>query len=242
VEDVAVLNFGSSFIDRRRVGPEIWSRLQITGGLLLLTLLMTGAYVLGSIFVFSFPFLRKTTDLVDFSISSLPIFFTGVLVALVSYYFSSVSHFSGTLRTLDDWIYLVPPAMVLSFYPMAILSGVLKKELNLVLRSSYITAEKAWGFSEPKILFGYALRNAILPFLSSLSNILPMLLTGAFIVEIIFSVPGIGSLLLKSITEQDFPMLEGIIIINGVYFVLLNFVFECLYSLVDPRVLTASST
>jgi peptide/nickel transport system permease protein len=242
LERVTVLDFGSSFVDQRKVGPEILARLQITGGLLLLTLLITGLYVAGSLFVFYFPTLRTATDVLDFSMSSLPIFFSGVVVALVSFYFSPISHFSGTLQTFNDWVYLFPPAFVLSFYPMAILSGVLKKELELVLCSLYITTERAWGFSEPTILFRYALRNALLPFLSSLSNILPMLLTGAFIIEIIFSIPGVGTVMLKSIMEQDFPMLEGIIIANGIYFVAMNIAFECLYTVVDPRLLRASNT
>ena len=74
-------------------------------------------------------------------------------------------------------------------------------------------------------------------FSSAFSNILPMLLTGAFIVEIIFTVPGIGSLLIKSILDRDFPMIECMVIVNGAFFVSLNLFFEYIYPVIDPRVI-----
>jgi peptide/nickel transport system permease protein len=168
--------------------------------------------------------------------SSLPIFFSGIIVVLLTLYFYPVTSFSGRLSSLDDILYLIPPALVLSFYPMAILSGILKEEMSSVLQSQYITSGKSWGFSNLIILFKFALRNTIIPLLSALSNILPIMLTGAFIVEIIFSIPGIGSILVRSILEQDFPMLECTVIINGAFFVLVNLAFEFLYPVVDPRI------
>jgi ABC-type dipeptide/oligopeptide/nickel transport system permease component len=119
---------------------------------------------------------------------------------------------------------------------MAILSGILKEEMHSVLGSPYITAEKSLGFPEVMILLKYGLKNTLIPLLSALSNILPILLTGAFIVEIIFSIPGVGSILVKSILEQDFPMLECTVIVNGAFFVIVNLGFEFLYPIVDPRI------
>jgi ABC-type dipeptide/oligopeptide/nickel transport system permease component len=194
------------------------------------------SYLFAIILSFLFPYFQRLSDFFDFLMSSLPVFFSGIIIALLTLYFYPVTTFSGNLSSWADFLYLIPPALVLSFYPMAILSGILKEEMSSVLQSPYITAGKSWGFSDIAILLRYALKNTLTPILSTLSNILPVLLTGAFIVEIIFSIPGIGSILVKSILEQDFPMLECTVIVNGAFFVLVNLGFEFLYPIVDPRI------
>jgi peptide/nickel transport system permease protein len=232
--NVAKLDFGHSYVDERNVFKEVWNRFKITLSLITICLILIFLY-LAIVIVSLITPLRRWTDPFDFLISSLPIFFSGIIIALLSIHFYPISSFSGTF-SFDDFIYLIPPALVLAFYPMAILSGILKKELSSVLSSPYIVAGRAWGFSELILLSKYALRNTIIPTLSALSNILPMFLTGAFIIEIIFSIPGIGRLLISAILNRDFPMLECTVIINGAFFVLINLVFEYIYPLLDPRV------
>lgn len=236
LREVAAMDFGHSYVDDRNVFHEVTSRLKITLSLIAISMMITFVYIFLVILSFLLPSLLRFSDLVDFFMSSLPVFFSGIIVAILTLYFYPVTSFSGDLSSLGDVLFLIPPAMVLSFYPMAILSGILKEELSSVLRCNYIMAERSWGFSEMMILFRYALKNTLMPLLSTISNILPILLTGAFIVEIIFSIPAIGSLLVKSILERDFPMIECIVIINGAFFVLVNLGFETIYPLVDPRI------
>ena len=236
-KNVLTLDFGYSYIDDRNVFNEVENRFKITLSLIAISMTIVFAYLFLVILSFVSPLLQKLTDVLDFLMSSLPVFFSAVIVAIAALYFSPVTSFSGNITSTDDLLYLIPPAFVLGLYPMSILSGILKKEMSSVLKSPYIMAGKSWGFSEISILFRYALRNTLIPILSALSNILPMLLTGAFIVEIIFSIPGIGSILIKSIMDQDFPMLECTVIVNGAFFVLVNLVFEYLYPLVDARLI-----
>jgi len=183
------------------------------------------------------PKTKSVMSKLEFLMSSVPVFFSGIIVALFALYFYPITAFSGELLSLNNLIYLIPPAMVLSFYPMAILSGIIKQELPQVLESAFVIAEKSLGFSDAAIVFRYGLKNILIPVLSTFSNILPMLLTGAFIVEIIFTVPGIGSLLIKSILDRDFPMIECMVIVNGAFFVLINLFFEYIYPAIDPRVI-----
>jgi peptide/nickel transport system permease protein len=119
---------------------------------------------------------------------------------------------------------------------MAILARILKQEMRKLNDSPFVVCARAQGLSELRIRFKHILKNAMIPLLAALSNQLPMLFTGAFIVEIIFSLPGIGSLLIKSILQKDFPMLECIIILNGILFVLINLIFETLYPVIDRRI------
>lgn len=234
--NVAAMNFGHSYVDDRGVFQEVASRLKITLSLVAISMVITFAYIFLVIVSFLFPPFMKSSNMLDFLMSSMPVFFSGIIVAILTLYFYPFTSFSGKLGSLDDILYLIPPGVVLSFYPMAILSGILKEEMTSVLKSLYIIAGRSWGFSDMFILFRYALKNTLVPLLSTLSNILPMLLTGAFIVEIIFSIPAIGSLLVKSILERDFPMIECIVIINGAFFVLVNLAFEVIYPLVNPGI------
>jgi len=235
LRNVAMFDFGHSYVDDRNVSTEVWNRFKITLSLIAVCLLLIFIYLSAVIISLITPF-RRWSDPIDFLISSLPIFFSGIIIALLTLHFYPVSSFSGTL-SFNDFIYLVPPALVLGFYPMAILSGILKEELSSILNSPYIVAGRAWGFSELVLLVKHALRNAVIPVLSAFSNILPMLLTGAFIIEIIFSIPGIGRLLISAVLNRDFPMLECTVMLNGAFFVLVNLMFEYLYPLLDPRLI-----
>jgi len=235
LRDVLTLDFGRSYVDDRDVFHEVGNRLKVTLSLVAVSMMIVFGYLFLMILSFLAPSARKCSAVLDFLMSSLPVFFSGIIVALFALYYYPVTSFSGTLISANDLLYLIPPALVLALYPMAIMAGILKEEMTSVLKSPYITAGKSWGFSDIMILFRHALKNTLIPVLSALSNILPVLLTGAFIVEIIFSVPGIGSILVKSILEQDFPMLKCTVIVNGAFFVLVNLVFEYLYPLVDPR-------
>jgi len=237
LQNVAMADFGNSYVDNRNVFQEVGRRLKVTLSLIGVTVIILILYLFTVVFSFLAPVLRRFQDLIEFLMSSLPIFFSGIIVALFTLYFFPVTSFSGKLSSWSNILYLIPPALVLSFYPMAILSRILKEEMASVLGSPYVMAAKSWGFSDIIILYRYALKNVLIPVLSALSNILPVLLTGAFIVEIIFTIPGIGSLLVKSILERDFPMLECIVIINGAFFVIVNLGFEYLYPALDPRII-----
>lgn len=240
LSSVADLDFGTSYVDGRNVFQEVSQRLILTLALVGLSFTITFLYVMAVVAAFLRPRLLKLTDWLDFLMSSLPVFFSGILVAMGVFWVSPVTTFSGSLGNVSDWLYLLAPALVLAFYPMAILSGIVKQELTRILESTFVQAHQAWGFSSQSIVFVYAFKNALIPLLSAISNILPMLLTGAFIVEIIFSLPGLGSLLISSIMEQDFPMLECTVIVNGAFFVVLNFIFELVYPQVDPRIMRRS--
>ena len=236
LHSIANLDFGRSYVDDRNVLHENAKKLAITLSLVGISMVILSAYLVMVVLSFLVPVLHRFSDLSDFLMSSLPIFFSGILVAILSLRFYPVVSFSGKIASIEDILYLIPAALVLSFYPMAILSGILKEEMSAVLQSPYVTAERSWGFSDAVILLTYAFRNTLVPILAAFSNILPALFTGAFIVEIIFSIPGIGSLLVKSILEQDFPMLECTVIMNGAFFVLVNLLFESVYPAVDPRI------
>lgn len=173
---------------------------------------------------------------IDFLWVSTPTMFSGVLIALLGVRFWPFSRFSGTLTSMGDFLYFLPPAFVLALYPMAILSRIATAEARQVGDSTYICAARGLGLPESRIIAKYVLKNTLVPVLAAFANQIPILFTGAFIVEAIFSIPGVGSLLLRSLLQRDFPMLEGIVILNGLVVLAVYLVVEALYPLVDPRI------
>ena len=234
LQRIAALDFGSSYVDDRSVRREVFGRLKITLLLVFFSLLWMALYLLCMIHVFRRPLLRRISGVIELLFRILPIFFSGVIVGFLVVRYSPVTNFSGQMNAADLY-YLLPPAAVLALYPMAVLSAVLKQSLAATYQAPFITSARAFGHSEITILYRYALRNAAVPFLASLSNILPAMFTSAFIVEIVFSVPGIGTLLVRSIMDQDLPMIEGTIIVNALFFIIVNFIIENSYWVIDPQ-------
>jgi peptide/nickel transport system permease protein len=233
VIDIFKLNFGRSFIDNRPVWLEVSGKFRVSLFLVIVSMIITVIYSL-----FAIHMLYKAKDIRNFNffLISTPTFFSGLFIALMSIKFFPFSSFNGQFNSYKDFLFFIPPAFALATYPMGVLTNILVKELKVSLASKYILAAKAYGISGTSIYYKYALKNAIIPYFAALSNQLPALFTGAFILEIIFSIPGAGSLLVKSIFARDFPMMEGIIIINGTVFIIINLFFETVYPLIDPRI------
>ena len=232
---VGRLDFGFSYVDRRSVSAEVVSKLQVSLVLLASSFSLMMVYLVGVI-VAEALLGAGVGDRLDFLWMSTPTMFSGVLVALLSGRFYPFSTFSGSFDRIEEFLYFLPPAFVLALYPMAILSRIVREEMRTIGRSTYIQTARALGLPEGKILAKYVLKNALVPFLAAMSNQIPILFTGAFVVEVIFSIPGIGSILIRSLLQRDFPMLEGIVILNGLVVLAVYLAVEAIYPIVDPRI------
>lgn len=232
---IARLDFGSSYVDRRSVADEVAAKLRVSLTLISMSLALTLMYVALVVGTSSIR-THRLWDYVDLVWVSLPTLFSGVGIALLVVNYYPYTTFSGTLNSIGDYLYLLPAAFVLALYPMAILSRIVRTEIAKVDGSLYILAARANGLSEWTISRRLVLKNLLVPFLAAFSNQIPILFTGTFVVEIIFSIPGIGSLLIRSLLERDFPMLEGIVILNGLVVILVHLLVEVIYPLVDPRI------
>ena len=231
---VIQFDFGESYVDKRPVFYEVFEKFKVSLVLVSFSLFFVLFYIL---FVISCPpQVYWLIELLNYLFVSTPTFFIGVVVAILTFLFYPFTSFYGDFQSSADYFYIIPPAFVLALYPMGILARILKQEMERINNSAFITFARSQGLPELKIRFKYILKNALIPFLAAFSNQLPMLFTGAFIIEIIFSLPGIGSLLVKSILQKDFPMLEGIVMFNGSLFILINLLFETLYPIIDPRI------
>lgn len=128
------------------------------------------------------------------------------------------------------------PAFALGFGTLAVVSRLMRTSMLDVLNQDYIKTAKAKGLSQKKIIWKHAVRNAIMPVVTVMGPQAAAILTGAFVVEKIFSVPGMGKFFVTSIQSNDYTLIAGTTIFYGAFLILANLVVDVLYCFIDPRV------
>ncbi len=131
--------------------------------------------------------------------------------------------------------YLVLPAIVLAARPAALIGRLTRASLLETLRQDYIRTARAKGLSPARVLFRHALPNALLPVLTSAGVSFGYLLSGSFVVETIFTVPGVGYESIHSLSTRDYSLIQGTTLLLAVIFVSVNLLVDVLYALLDPR-------
>jgi len=131
---------------------------------------------------------------------------------------------------------LVLPIITLSLSPMANITRLTRSSMLDVLGQDYIRTAKAKGVAGGRIVFGHALKNALIPVITYFGPMLAYIVTGSLVVEQIFAVPGIGRAFVSSITGRDYPMIMGTTIVLASLIVIMNMVSDILYKVVDPRI------
>lgn len=131
---------------------------------------------------------------------------------------------------------LVLPIITLGLSPMANFTRLTRSSMLDVLGQDYIRTARAKGVSNVKVIFGHALKNALIPDITYFGPMLAYIVTGSLVVEQIFAVPGIGRAFVQSIINRDYTMVMGTTIVLAVLIVLMNLISDILYKVVDPRI------
>lgn len=163
---------------------------------------------------------------------SIPPFFAGLLAILVFGYYMPVLPSFGS----GSWRHLVLPGITLGLFSTGLVMRLTRSTMLDVLSQDYIRTARAKGLSERVVLYGHALRNAAIPIVTVLGLQLGGLLSGAVLTETVFSYPGIGRLLARSIFERDYPVVQGLILLIAMIYVAVNLVVDVAYSAIDPRI------
>ena len=137
---------------------------------------------------------------------------------------------------LTSWKHYIMPVISLAFYPTAYIMRLMRSSMLDVLGQDYMRTARAKGVGQTKRLFKHALRNAILPVITYVGPMLAYTLTGSFVVEKIFTIPGLGSEFIGSITNRDYTVIMGTTIFLATLLVVMNVVVDILYKIVDPRI------
>lgn len=137
---------------------------------------------------------------------------------------------------LTSWKHYVMPGMALSFYPMAYIMRLMRSSMLDVLGQDYMRTCKAKGVSQAVSIFKHALRNAILPVITYVGPMLAYTLTGSFVVEKIFTIPGLGGEFIGSISSRDYTVIMGTTIFLATLLIVMNVIVDIIYKIVDPRI------
>ena len=158
-----------------------------------------------------------------------------VICTLLLYFFGVKLQVLPTMG-LTTAKHYVMPVMALAFYPTAYIMRLMRSSMLDVLGQDYMRTAKAKGLAGGKILFKHALRNAILPVITYVGPLLAYTVTGSFVVEKIFTIPGLGGEFITAINGRDYTLIMGTTIFLATLIILMNVVVDIVYKLVDPRI------
>ncbi len=178
----------------------------------------------------------KFSDSAIIIIATIGIAVPSFVVCSLSMYFFGVKLKWLPTVGLTTWKHYIMPVFALSFYPTAYIVRLMRSSMLDVLGQDYMRTARAKGVSWFVSLFKHALRNAILPIITYVGPMTAYTLTGSFIVEKVFTIPGLGGEFVSSITNRDYMMIMGTTIFLATLMVFINFLVDVVYKIIDPRI------
>ncbi len=136
----------------------------------------------------------------------------------------------------SDWKNYIMPCMALSAVSLSFITRLTRSKLIDVLKSDYIRTAKAKGLSKTTVIFKHALRNSLIPIVTYVGPLVASILTGSFITEKIFAIPGLGNEFVQSVTNRDYSMLLGVVVFYATMLIFFAFFVDILYVIIDPRI------
>ena len=137
---------------------------------------------------------------------------------------------------LKSWKHYILPVACLSFNPIAYIARQTRSSMLEALEADYIRTARAKGLSEFVVVVKHALKNAVMPVVTYLGTLVAGLLTGSFVIERLFSIPGIGREFVTSVSDRDYTVIMGMTIFFGAFVIICNIVVDIAYAIIDPRV------
>jgi oligopeptide transport system permease protein len=136
----------------------------------------------------------------------------------------------------EGWRHAILPALTLGLAPAALIARLLRSSVLETLHQDFVRTARAKGLSEGAILLKHVLKNSVTPVVTFLGPLTATLVTGSFIVEYIFAIPGMGKFFITAVTNRDYPLIMGVTLVYSVLIVLANLVVDIAYAYLDPRV------
>ncbi len=172
--------------------------------------------------------------------AAIPTFFLGIVLILIFAVRLKWVPSGGYVPIQEDWQehfkVMILPAFTLGFSAAGLLARLVRSSMLDVMRDDYIRTAMAKGLKFRKVVTGHALRNALIPAVTVIGYSLGALLGGAVVTETVFTIPGMGRLVVQSISRRDYPLIQGAIMLTAAIYVLVNLLVDILYVYIDPRI------
>jgi oligopeptide transport system permease protein len=179
---------------------------------------------------------NKWQDYTAMIIAVLGISVPSFIMATVLQYFLAMKLGMFPVARWESWAHTFLPALALASTPMAFIARLTRSSMLEVLSNDYIKTAKAKGLSKPVITVKHAIRNAMLPVVSYLGPLAAGVLTGSFVIEKIFGIPGLGSHFVTSISNRDYTTIMGVTVFYSILLLLCILLVDIAYGLIDPRI------
>lgn len=240
MKDAARFDFGSSITQNATVaslvGPRIVPSLALAGAGLAIALVIATSLALAAA--------RRRDTWIDHAIRgvssvmlAMPSFWFGLILALVFGYKLGLLPTSGYGYTFGEHVQgLVLPAVTLGVAVAPLMLRTLRSSLLDTFGQDYIEAARARGLSNRRVVWRHALRNSLAATVTVLGVIVGYAVSGAVVIESVFAIPGLGSLLVSSVATRDFPVIQALVVLFGALVVAVSILNDLLYAALDPRV------
>lgn len=158
-----------------------------------------------------------------------------VVATLIIYFFGGKLGWIPTFG-LDTWRGYIGPVIALSGYSLSFVSRLTRSSMLEVLRQDYIRTARANGLSEFKVIAKHAVKNALIPVVTYIGPMVAAIMTGSFVIEKIFAVPGMGRYFIESIGNRDYTTIMGMTVFYAIFYIIMILLVDVAYSLIDPRI------
>jgi peptide/nickel transport system permease protein len=167
----------------------------------------------------------------------MPAFWMALLLVLIFSIRLRIFPTSGLGRdALGYWVSLTLPAVTIGFYLAPVLLRSLRASLIDILSAEFVEAARARGLSENRVLYKHVLRNSLIAMVTVLGVNVGFLISGAVVIETVFSIPGLGSLMVASVIARDYPVVVALTLVLGVAVLAANLLVDLSYAVLDPRI------
>lgn len=236
LKGVAQGNLGESMINTGRsvsyyikIGFPVTARL----GLIAFVLALVGGIALGTGAALS---RHKWVNNLCMFVATIGVSVPSFLIAMIMLIIFGVQLHILPFIGLNSPLNYIMPALSLAFYPIAMIARLTRSSMLEVMNQDYIILARSKGTPYKKVVIKHALKNAMLPVVTYAGPMFAFMLTGSFVIESVFSIPGIGSAFVSCITTRDYPIIMGLTIFLGFLVITFNLITDILSAIIDPRI------
>ena len=225
----SMINTGRSVSYYIKTGFPVTARL----GLIAFVLALVGGIALGTGAALS---RHKWVNNLCMFVATIGVSVPSFLIAMIMLIVFGVQLHILPFIGLNSPLNYIMPALSLAFYPIAMIARLTRSSMLEVMNQDYIILARSKGTPYKKVVIKHALKNAMLPVVTYAGPMFAFMLTGSFVIESVFSIPGIGSAFVSCITTRDYPIIMGLTIFLGFLVITFNLITDILSAIIDPRI------